>query len=234
MSSPSDPRSILIETSGAVGQVGLGLGRSILGQILLDQQRKHARDLIPQLQRLLKDHSLLIKEIDLLIVGWGPGSYTGLRVGLMTAKALAYALQKPLVTVPTLEIIAHQAIPHVTQNQEFEVIADAQQDRLYHQRFRATPDRAQSLSPLSLVEGKDWRASRDNLPLTGPGLKQQLPLLIDTTQALPESVWHPQLNALLMLGLERFESQTFADPFLVEPLYLRPSAAEVQWTALGR
>jgi tRNA threonylcarbamoyladenosine biosynthesis protein TsaB len=237
MALPSEPKLLLIETSGAVGRVGLGRGSMLADEATLDRERRHTRDLIPQCQRLLEKNHWSIKNMDGFVVSWGPGSYTGLRVGLMTGKTLAYALNKPLITVPTFEVLALQSTEHVPAGGSVNVIGDAQQDRLYTQTWLVEgKQRIVEIDPLTLIEGKDWRAALGDVWITGPGLRQQKDKLGAgaNPKCLPEVIWDPLLKGLLDQGLERYTKQIFADAFTVEPLYLRPSAAEVKWAELGR
>ena len=183
MAPPSEPRLLLIETSGALGRVGLGVGSALLDEAILDRERRHTRDLVPQCQHLLQKNHWSISDIDGFVVSWGPGSYTGLRVGLMTGKTLAYALNKALVTVPTFEVIALQASEQVPAGSSVNVIGDAQQDRLYTQTWLV--EGAQKIvetDPLTLAEGKDWRSQLEDAWITGPGLRQQLNKLPPNTK----------------------------------------------------
>src|SRR5262245_64007809 len=131
MGLPSDYRLLLIETSGRVGEVGLGNDRAILSRRRLDQARRHARDLAPALRDLLREQSWRSTDITSVIVSRGPGSYTGLRVGIMAAKAFAFGVGCPVLGIDTFAVIAFQA----GVGNPVEVIADAQQERLYVQRF---------------------------------------------------------------------------------------------------
>src|SRR5438105_482923 len=85
------PRVLVIETSLRVGLVALAQGERVLGERRLDEARRHARDLVPAVRDLLAAHGWKTRELDAVIVSRGPGSYTGLRVGAMSAKTLAYA-----------------------------------------------------------------------------------------------------------------------------------------------
>jgi tRNA threonylcarbamoyladenosine biosynthesis protein TsaB len=234
MPPPSDPKLLLLETSGAVGRIGLGQGTTLLAEAVLDRQRRHTRDLAPQIRLLLQKQEWKMAEIDGIVVSWGPGSYTGLRVGLMTGKTLAYALQKPLMTAPTFAVLAQQALNELQSGQELAVVADAQQDRIYLQTWQKTRVQIAASSVLTLEEGKTWRNGLSSETVTGPGLRQQQKLLPNTISCLPEMLWDPQLHALLSVGLVQYHLGQFADLFTVEPLYLRPSAAEVKWNELGR
>jgi tRNA threonylcarbamoyladenosine biosynthesis protein TsaB len=231
---PSEPRLLLIETSGAVGWVGYSHGSNLVAEARLDQERKHTRDLVPQCRTLLDQLQWKLADLDALAVSWGPGSYTGLRVGLMTAKALAYALSKPLITVPTFEVIATNLLG---MHAELHVIADAQQDRVYHQLFKLKHGDSTviPLGELAVVVGETWRQSLGLISLvTGPGLMQQAKRLPAEQVIAPEAFWVPSLTSLLKMALQRWDQRQFADPFTVEPLYARPSSAEEKWTALGR
>lgn len=237
MSNPSKPRCLLIETSGTIGHVGLGLGDALLGEAALDRSRQHTRDLIPHCQRLCEQQEWQPKQLDVIVVSAGPGSYTGLRVGMMTAKTLAYALNKPLISVPTFEIIAHQNFAAVPSLQAVTVIGDGQQDKVYVQTFeRQSEDGAmQASTELTILPGEPWRSSLSaGTCLTGPGLRQQRSHLPPTIQLLDEEHWDPLLPALLSRTLHYLNSQRFSDPFTLEPIYLRASSAEEQWAALGK
>jgi len=235
MTSPADARLLLIESSGMLGWVGYASGTQVVAEARLDQHRHHTRDLVPLCKSLLESLGWKLDSLVAIAASWGPGSYTGLRVGLMTAKALAYALSKPLLVVPTFEVIARNLLG-VADVQEVEVIADAQQDRIYHQRYTLNhPARAAvPSSQLAVLEGHSWRSSLTAATIvTGPGLKQQSKHF--SGQALaPEPDWHPRLSSLLEGALPLLQNQSWADPFNVEPLYARPSSAEEKWTALGR
>lgn len=219
---------LLIETSGNVGHIGLADEQQLLAEATLDRAQRHARDLMPQCQTLFVQQGWKPGEVDALAVSIGPGSYTGLRVGVMTAKTLAYALSKPLLALPTFTIIARHCYDSEPGLGALQVIGDGQQDRVYVQRFTAL----QESSPLSIEQGDSWRAS---LPagdtITGPGLAVQQSRLPPQVRILPDVFWHPRLQAMRVLAMEAYQVKTFAEPFTLEPLYLRVSSAEEQWAA---
>src|SRR5439155_13039127 len=114
------------------GQVALALGQAILTERRLDEARRHARDLVPALEALLAGQYWRPNDVNAVVVSQGPGSYTGLRVGIMSAKTFAYATGAKLFAASTFEAAAARALDELDM---LEVIADAQQDRLYIQRF---------------------------------------------------------------------------------------------------
>src|SRR5829696_6432985 len=100
---------LILETSGRVAQVGLARGGAVVRSSRLEETRRHARDLASTVDAMLKTEGLSPRDLTGVMVSRGPGSYTGLRVGLISAKALAYATGCHLVAVDTFAAIAHQA-----------------------------------------------------------------------------------------------------------------------------
>src|SRR5258708_5825883 len=125
------PRMLIIETSSRAGQVALADGAQLVQLRNLDETRRHAADLAPAVADMLAAQSWKPRDLAAVIVSRGPGSYTGLRVGIMSAKTLAYAVGCKLLAVDTFAAIALQTPPGAAK---VDVIADAQQDRIYVQR----------------------------------------------------------------------------------------------------
>jgi tRNA threonylcarbamoyladenosine biosynthesis protein TsaB len=244
----NNPSLLLFETSGPSAQVGLAQGHTLLSRATVDRGRQHARDLIPTVERLCIEQQWRPSNIDAVAVSIGPGSYTGLRVGIMTAKTLAYALNKPLLAIPTFDIIAHQNFLADPTLSSLTIIADGQQDKVYVQTFTpfflqgrkveskgGTVQDESPESPLNILPGESWRSSlTTSTVLTGPGLRQQQHLLSPAIRLLPADLWDPKLTSLLSIALSYINQHKFCNSFTLEPLYLRASAAEEQWTALGK
>jgi tRNA threonylcarbamoyladenosine biosynthesis protein TsaB len=228
-----EAKFLLLETSGAVGLVGLGLGPRILAQQALDLHHRHNRDLAPLVASLLQGASWRARDLQAVIVSRGPGSYTGLRVGIMSAKTLAYATGCGLVAVETFACLARQAPQEV---KSLEVIADAQQGNIYTQAFERNGSTGvwQVASELSVEPLSEWLARRqDSIWVTGPGLLRYAEQVGRAEKTLPSEFWLPKLGTLLEMGIE--QGPIAADDLLaLEPLYLRPSSAEQKWDNLGK
>jgi tRNA threonylcarbamoyladenosine biosynthesis protein TsaB len=228
----SEPvRLVLIETSGRAGHVALAHGERLLAARRLDESRRHARDLAPALRGLLDEQGWKPRDLHGVVVSRGPGSYTGLRVGIMSAKALAYATGCALLAVETFAVIAEQA---PAQAASLDVVADAQQDRVYVQRFaRGEPGAGPvPVTPLTIQPVAGWLAS---LPaggwVSGPGLRKCRERLPAGVSVVEGGLWDPAPETLLCVGLRRYCRGERDDLWAVEPLYLRPSSAEEQWEA---
>lgn len=197
---------------------------------LPDPDRRHGRSLIPAVRDLLAAAGLAVRDLDGLAVGLGPGSYTGLRIGLTAAKTLAYATGKPLAGLDSLEILARNA---PADAQRVAVVADAQHGHLYTALFeRAGPDEPLIRTvPARIVPRSAWIAGlSEGTFVLGPELaKLGLPPDLPATIAPDVAFGRPHSDPLAELARAALAQGERIDPWFAEPLYLRPSAAEEQW-----
>src|SRR5690606_24301399 len=95
-------RALVIETSGGYGELALADETGVAATRTLSTARKHARDLVPQIREMLNERGWRPRDLDVLAVDVGPGSYTGLRVGLATVKTIAYVTKATVLAVDTM------------------------------------------------------------------------------------------------------------------------------------
>jgi tRNA threonylcarbamoyladenosine biosynthesis protein TsaB len=218
------PRLLIIETSGRVGHVAIAEGAALLAARSLDEPRRQGRDLAPAVGELLAQVGWKPRDLSAVVVSRGPGSYTGLRVGIMSAKAFAYAVGCPILAIDTFAAIAWQA---PVEANPIDIIADAQQQKVYVQRF----EHRQGISPLAIRPVAEWLADSPAVWVSGPALHLHRARLTAEVRPVEQSLWEAQPESLLVLALKRWTAGERDDPFAVEPLYLRPSSAEQQWQA---
>ena len=222
---------LIIETSSRGGQVGLAVDGVIAHSAQLDPTRRNNRDLAPTTSALLQAGGFTPKQLAGVMVSQGPGSFTGLRVGVMSGKMLAYATGCKLIAVPTFWTIAAQT---PAQFEQVEVIADGLQGLVYAQRFHRTADRWDATEPLHLEPATTWVARlTPAVCVTGPGvilhdasIPQNIPRAAVTNRG-------PSLQALFQIG-SRLPPLARGDLMQLEPLYLRPSSAEEQAARAGK
>jgi tRNA threonylcarbamoyladenosine biosynthesis protein TsaB len=226
------PRLLILETSGRAGLVALAEGPQLAGVRRLEASRRQARDLAPAVADLLGQRGWTPRDLSAVVVSRGPGSYTGLRVGIMSAKALAYATGCALLALDTFAAIAEQAPDPI---ERLAVLADAQQGRVYVQPFARTPQGWRPTAALAIRPFEHWLAHEYQAGawLSGPGLERWEAKLPAGLPVVGRERREPGPEALLRLGLARFEAGERDDLWTVEPLYLRPSSAEEQWQARG-
>lgn len=108
MTEAQRPRLLLIDTAGAVGRVGASRGDRLLAATELDVTRRHVRDIVPGIRRVAGAAGCELASFDAVAVNTGPGSLTGIRVGLALAKALAYANGMRLIGVSGFDAVARR------------------------------------------------------------------------------------------------------------------------------
>ena len=221
---------LAIDTSTSQLTVALALGdHHFAGDPSPADGGRHGRQLLPVIAALLGAARITPRELDAVAVGLGPGSYTGLRVGLTAAKTLAFALGKPLIGIDSFEAVARNA-PSAART--IHVVGDAQRGDLYVEEFaRADPDQPPvRLGPIRLAAVAAWATTPPaDTWVLGPALDR---LRIDWPAQVHVGTvaqGHPATAALLALGIDAARAGRFVDPATIEPAYIRRSAAEDQW-----
>lgn len=146
---------LALESSAVAASVALTEDETLLAQAFQNSGLTHSRTLMPLLEGLLKNMEMTLAEVDLIAVAAGPGSFTGLRIGMAAAKGLGWAAEKPCCGVSTLEAMAW-TVAHM--GGELCPAMDARRNQVYNARFiaregqpcRLTEDRAISLEDLAL------------------------------------------------------------------------------------
>ena len=216
-------RALIIETSGKIGQVALGAGATIVGSRILVEARRHARDLAALCSELLRERGWHARDLTAVIVGTGPGSYTGLRVGIVSAKTLAYATDCALYGVPTFDAIAIQS-PHGAAT--LDVIADAQQGNVYCERFGWIDGKWLSKELLAIRSVQDWSQTLpDGALVAGPAVEMYKGNLPAGVTKVSAQMCQPRPASLLELVNENAGAYR-ADLWEIQPIYLRGSSAE--------
>ncbi len=219
-------RILAIETSGrdaslAVLEGGDGEAARLVKQAIVAGQERTAQVLAPRLRDLLAGVDWPIASIRLVIAAVGPGSFTGLRIGVTTAKTLAYAIGAEVIGVNTLAAIAEQAPPTAAS---LWVVMDAQRQELFAAEFDRHRKPIGDTRILSQAEWLSALAPGDRV--TGPGLKRMRPLLPTGIDVVDESQWPPMAAAVGQLGWRDYCAGRRDDLWKLVPLYYRPSAAE--------
>lgn len=214
---------LAVETSGSLGSIAITDGSSLLAERLLAAGGvRHAQSLVTEVDKLLRELTLVPSDIRSVAVSIGPGSFTGLRVGLVFAKTFAWLNQSHLAAVDTLRAIAQQA-----PNEETLVTAlvDAQRGEMFAGTYQLDP-----VSGCRQLMDRIHVTSQDALPqdhlLTGPGLTKLRPDLAVKHRLLAESFWQPRASTVARLGTDMINRNEFSIPETLEPVYVRLSYAE--------
>jgi tRNA threonylcarbamoyladenosine biosynthesis protein TsaB len=226
---------LVIDTSTDQPAVGILPESGLPGAAPHLTGRRHGRDLLPSIRDLLSRQELEVNDLRVVAVGLGPGSYTGLRIGLTAARMLAYITGADLVGFDSLQGWAHEAPAEACR---VHVVADAQRGDVYAADFHRTapgePIAAIAPSRIESLAAWSGRLVEPGLVL-GPGLespaiRNAVPPRLATFQ-LPAD--HSRAFALLRMARELWQAGRRDDLWTLEPNYLRRSAAEDLWEARG-
>lgn len=215
-------RLLGIETSGERGGVALLDGDRVLGARLFEKGMVHGRDIAPSIRDLLAEHGMAPGALDLIACDVGPGSYTGLRVGLAAAKGLALALGRPVIGVASLDALAEAARGRA---RVLCPAIDAKWDQIYGAVYqdgrRTCPYLAEK--PAAFVA----RVPRDAF-VFGDALDRYGELFRDFARG-PRELWDPRPETIALLGRRLHEEGVRHDAAALVPLYLRPTEAELKF-----
>jgi tRNA threonylcarbamoyladenosine biosynthesis protein TsaB len=228
-------RILAIETASPGGSVALLAGDQLAGRIALDPAVGSARTLAPAIQRLLNDAGIRAEELKLIAVCTGPGSFTGLRIGITTAKTLAYALGCQVLGVDTLDAIAAQ-VPRPDDGEhsgELHAVIDAQRRELFVGKFGLIPEAAAAASAwrrrgeTEVLAAEQWLSQlAPGTIVTGPGLNRLADRLPPQVVVMPQEHWAPDAATVGRLAYTAWQAGRRDDLFKLAPTYIRPSYAD--------
>lgn len=218
---------LAIETSTPLGSVAVGNGNAVLAEAVLGVQSRHSEALLPAVEFVLRNAQLGKADIECIVVGGGPGSFTGLRISAATAKAMATALEIPLFAYSGLAALAAGV---AVSARPVCAMFDARRSEVYAACYRF-PDlaRMETLlqpAPRPLTEVLGLLDPRETL-FVGDGALRNVEMLTDRGAAIaPAHFAVPRASALLWLCDTVPNAGRIDDIAGWEPLYLRESGAE--------
>jgi len=186
--------------------------------------------LLPSIKRILEALKWQPEDLDYLACGLGPGSFTGIRVGLSTVKGLAWALKKPIVGISTLDIIANNAIG--LDGKEVVTAVDAKRELIYCARFKLSGSGLKRTMPYKLIGIKELvkKISPGSL-IVGDALnlyKGQIIEAVKGARLLDKDHWYPKGRNIVALSKERIAQKKVTDTFGVKPVYLYPKECQIK------
>lgn len=219
--------TVAIETVATAGSVAFLRDGEPDAELNLPADSRSAKTLAAGVRQLWQQAGK--PQIELVAVAKGPGSFTGLRVGVTTAKALAYAWRAKLVGVNTLDAIGAQVSqPTSLSPKTLQVVLDAQRQELFVARFQALADSTwQRLGEDQIIAAPVWLANlQPGEIVTGPALKKLREKLPTTVTMVSDEQWQPRAATIAQLGRELHENGQPDELWTLLPHYLRESYAE--------
>lgn len=225
---------LALDTSSIVATAAVMDGEKLMGEYILNHKKTHSQKLMPMLEEILKSCDLSPKDIDIFGAALGPGSFTGLRIGLATIKAMAQALDKPVVGVSTLEGLAYNLIYCKAR---ICPIIDAQRDLVYtglYQWDQINLNKIMEEKVLSIDELLSiLKEKNEEIMFIGDALEKFRGLIQETLKEKaifpPGIVTMPRASSVAELVRRRAEAGELSKASEVVPIYMRKSQAEKQW-----
>ncbi|MDE0186863.1 MAG: tRNA (adenosine(37)-N6)-threonylcarbamoyltransferase complex dimerization subunit type 1 TsaB [Candidatus Poribacteria bacterium] len=211
-----------VDTSTPIGSVGLIDGENFVGEHSLNIVQTHSSRLIPTIDQILKWANLTVHELDACAVGIGPGSFTGVRIGVGAAKALCYAIRKPIVGVSTLAAVADNLR---YTNTLICPVLDARRNEIYGAVFHGGERLERKSDDLCVpIEAFLDRVS-DTAVFVGDGLKRYSGAILKRfgeNAILASAAFNvPRGSNIARLGYERILNGRTDDYFSLTPNYVR-------------
>ena len=223
-----------IETSTQVCSVTVSKNTEILGLLESREEKSHASHLALFIQEILSGNAIDPNEIDAVAVSRGPGSYTGLRIGVSTAKGIAYSLNKPLVAIDTLQAMAYgaaQILNGQTQNPPENTwlcpMIDARRMEVYTSFYDFEMNQHREIKAEIIEEGsfRDILAER-TVFFFGNGA-QKCTQILNNSNAFFIEDFEPSAKYMVPFSEKKFHQNSFEDVAYFEPLYLKDFIATI-------
>jgi tRNA threonylcarbamoyladenosine biosynthesis protein TsaB len=222
-----------IDTATPQVSVAVGGHEGVLACTQSVRGRQHAEVLTPAIEFTCRQARVELSEISVVAVDLGPGLYTGLRVGVAAAKAMAHALRVPMIGVSSLDLLA---FPVRFSPRRIAAVIDARRGELFAAFYRQVPGGIQRLSDLQvgtpddlaselLAAGEDWLLVGDG------GLRyREVFEGLTKVEIVDEGLAHPSASSLVQLAHAQALREEFVKPWDLQPVYLRRPDAEINWT----
>jgi len=210
-------------------RLGVAVARDgrVLEEVVLAPGREHLESLAPIIQQLLERQRLVPADMDAFAAAVGPGSFSGIRIGLATVKGMALALGKPAIGVSSLEVIAWQALP---EGETGIAVIDARRSQIYTAVYERREGALTMVEQPMLVQASELgrlsqRIDRSGLVVCGDTAAVAAEIEADP-RLVPIPVTSPSPRALAKLAEQALHRGVCCDVHALAPLYIRRSDAE--------
>jgi tRNA threonylcarbamoyladenosine biosynthesis protein TsaB len=222
-----------IDTATVRVSCAIGGHEGVLASTLSARGKRHAESLTPAIDFIRRQARIELSEISVVAVDLGPGLFTGLRVGVAAAKAMAHALRVPMIGVPSLDLLA---FPVRFSSRLVVAAIDARRGELFYAFYRQVPGGMQRLSEHCIGTADDLAgellASGEECLLVGDGAIRYREVFdgLNKVEVVGAELAHPSASSLVMLAHAQALREQFVKPWDLTPMYLRKPDAEINWT----
>ncbi len=221
---------ISIETATKICSVALAKDGITIATKETSEGNSHSTQLAPFIKEIIDASEYTFNDLDAVAVSMGPGSYTGLRIGVSTAKGLCFGLDIPLIAVSTLEAMAVQAKKQYSNLDKKMILSpmiDARRMEAYSQFFDSNLKALNEISAI-IVDEETYKEDLAKQPILffGDGALKCEPI-INNSKAIFFEGGLPSAEGMIPLAEQQFQNQDFADVAYFEPFYLKEFVAAI-------
>lgn len=226
---------LILGIESSTAQVGCAIGghEGVLASAHASRRRRHAENLAPQIDFVARQARVELSEISVIAVDVGPGLYTGLRVGVSTALALAHALSVPMIGIASLDLLAF-AGRHASRT--VTAMIDARRGEVFVASYRPVPGGVQRVTEYRVATpdavAAELLATDEDTLLVGDGAHRYHDRFEELrhVEIADQGLDHPSARSLVQLAHARAIREEFVRPWELELLYLRKPDAEINWS----
>lgn len=223
-----------IETSTQVCSIAVSVDGKVVAIRESDEQNSHAALVTIFAEQVMKEAGLIFSGLDAISVSMGPGSYTGLRIGVSTAKGFCYAIDKPLISVSTLKAMAYGMVQHagksgyMLNNHLFCPMIDARRMEVYTGIFDTGLNSVQEISA-EIIQENSFSDLLETKPIlfAGDGAAKCKHLFSDTANAYFLDNFNPSAANMVGIAEKKFKAGEFENLAYFEPFYLKDFVAGI-------
>ncbi|MBC7086937.1 MAG: tRNA (adenosine(37)-N6)-threonylcarbamoyltransferase complex dimerization subunit type 1 TsaB [Tissierellales bacterium] len=223
-----------MDTSTLMTTVAITEDKKLLGEYSLSVDMSHSEMLVPMIKNVLDSLKIKIEDIDLYAISIGPGSFTGLRIALATAKGFALAQKKPVIGVSTLEVLAY----NVCSKSYIVPMLDARKDRVFSGIYKWEENKLVVIKPDDALEIEEYckylNKNYDKLYVNGNGsitYKAIIEKILgEKVTFTPYNLNYIRASSICEIAYDRFKEGLIDDVDNLKPVYLRESQAERQFS----
>ena len=229
------PLILNLDTSTPVCSVALASGKQLTGIRESHDDKSHSRQLGIFIQELLSENNLEVSSLDAVAVSMGPGSYTGLRIGVSTAKGLAYGSNIPLIGIGTLDALAegalqHQEISNILEKDRNTLLCpmiDARRMEVYTAVYTSTGQKVKEVSA-EIINAESYHNKLEKGPIVffGNGAVKCMDIITHTNAVFINGI-ETSANYMVPLSEKAWKQKKFEDIAYFEPYYLKDFIATV-------
>ncbi len=223
-----DMKILAIDSTAEVSAVAVCQDKRLLAEVTVNTGNTHSRTLLPAVEQALRMAELSVNDIDVFACSTGPGSFTGVRIGVATVKGIAYGKNKPCISVSTLDALAYNII---YADGIICPVMNARRSQVYNALYRCKdgtltrlcPDRAIAISELDceLAElNEPIYLCGDGYGITEKGFEK------NKVSFVPERYRYQSAYSVAQIALEKYGKGEYLSDAELVPIYLRPSQAE--------